>query len=78
MTPAKRSRAEADEDNEYESPDERDFSRLRAGSSNSGRSTNEAIRQVQTAPMATGTMARAGKITEKRPMLTVLGKDPVQ
>jgi hypothetical protein len=28
MTPAERSRAEADEDNEYESPDERDFSSL--------------------------------------------------
>jgi hypothetical protein len=42
MTPAKRSGAEADEDNGYESPDERDFSSLRAGSSNSGGSTNEA------------------------------------
>jgi hypothetical protein len=55
MTPAKRSRAEDYEDNEYESLDERDFRSLRAGSSKAdaprtGRSGRFRLRQSQRVP----------------------------
>jgi hypothetical protein len=70
MTPAKRSRAQPDIS---DSPDELEFSNLRAESSGSRRTTNEAI---QTAPIARGTMAGADKMTQRRTKLTVLGKSP--
>jgi hypothetical protein len=79
MTPAKRSRAGAHNDDAYESPDELEFRDLRAGSSSSRRSMNEAIRQVQTAPIARWTMHGHGgsdKMTQRRSILTVLGKAP--
>jgi hypothetical protein len=79
MTPAKRSRAGAHNDDAYESPDELEFRDLHAGSSSSRRSMNEAIRQVQTALIARWTMHGHGgsdKMTQRRSILTVLGKAP--
>jgi hypothetical protein len=55
MTPAKRSRARAHKKSDYESPDECEFSNVRAGPSGSRRSSNEVIRLVQPAPIARGT-----------------------
>jgi hypothetical protein len=71
MPPAKRSRGHADNS---DSSDELEFSNLRAGSSGSRRTTNEAIRQVRTAPTARETLAGADKISQKRSILIVLGK----
>jgi hypothetical protein len=75
MTPAKRSRARAHKDSDYESPDECVFSNLRAGPSGSRRSSNEVSWLVQPAPIARGTTAEAGKMTQRRCILTVLVGD---
>jgi hypothetical protein len=76
MTPAKRSRARAHKSSEYESPDEFEFSNLRAGPSGSRRSSNEVIGLVRPAPIARGTTAEAGKMTQRHCILTILGKAP--
>jgi hypothetical protein len=76
MTPAKRSRARAHKNSDYESPDECEFSNLHSGPSGSGPSSNEVIRLVQHAPIARGTTAEAGKLTQRRCILTILGKAP--
>jgi hypothetical protein len=76
MTPAKRSRARAHKNIDYESPEKCEFSNLRAGPSGSGRSSNEVTRLVQHAPIARGTTAEADNMTQRRCILTLLGKAP--
>jgi hypothetical protein len=76
MTPDQCSRAQAHKNSDYESPDEFEFSNSRAGPSVSRRSSNEVIRLVRPAPIARGTTAEADKMTQRRCILTVLGKAP--
>jgi hypothetical protein len=66
MTPAERSRARAQKNPYYESPDECEFSNVRAGPSGSRRSSNEVIRLVQPALIARRTTAEVGKMTQRR------------
>jgi hypothetical protein len=49
---------------------------VRTGPSGSRRSSNEVIRLVQPAPIARGTTAEVGKMTQIRCILTILGKAP--
>jgi hypothetical protein len=76
MTQAKRSRAQAHKNSDDESLDESEFSNSRAGPSVSRRFSNEVIRLVRPAPIARGTTAEADKMTQRRCILTVLGKAP--
>jgi hypothetical protein len=76
MTLAKRSRARAHKSSGDESPDEFEFSHLRAGPSGSRQSSSEVIRQVQPAPIARGTTAEGDKMTQRLCILTILGKAP--
>jgi hypothetical protein len=49
---------------------------VRAGPSGSRRSSNEVIRLVQPAPIARRTTGEVGKRTQRRCILTILGKAP--